>query len=503
MKKRILAGITVGIQLIAIFIILVNYLLFTNTLANNRNWQITKNQLFKPGEDGNDFEKKLPALAQNALNLSAWRGWHEVILKEPIAWKKLSLHYLPGKNSYLYVIFHKSDKDFSAIRISYSPLYRSALISAKYTGEFTEDIPISIPQLEGSNWQELTLKKSESSSQIVEVFYNEELIATYNTATSTDGNIAFRAGKEEILIDDIQLENNDNQIVFNENFNGLNHFWLNLLISVIVLVLIDILFYLILKHKTNLFKLIVQLNFAIFIVLFIINLILFIFNSQLRSRYPSTDTISDIEEAIWQKKADEELLASYPIKDVNQTRIMVVGSSQTAGEGTSLEGEDFVSQFERLLNQNFSNFHQKFEVINLGREGQTSQTLFTHFQNQWLELKPDVVIVNLSSNDEEYEDGTNFENALKNFIKMSKKHHFKLIFVAEAVSIEHRDNLKTHQTMQEIAEKNQITFIDMHNELINHQDEGIIWWDFVHPTSFGYKLIANHLYESLKEDLGR
>lgn len=500
-KKRNLIGISLAIQLLVIFITLLNYFSFTNTLANNEKWQVTKNQLFRPGGDGVDFETKLPALAKNSLNLSAWRGFHEVILKESIPWKNLTVNFLPSENSYLYIIFHKTDKYFSAIRISYTPLYRSALISAKYTGEFIEYIPISIPQLDGSNWQEISLKKSDSKSQIVEVWYNKELVTRYLDRISAEGNIGFRTGKNKLLIDNVKIENDDNKIVFTENFNGFYKFWPKFLISVFLLTLIDFLVYLKLKNKNKLFRSAIQLNFTICLLLFIINFILFIFSPQLRARYFSISDHSEIQGIVFMKKEDEEMLSAYQNKNKNQTRIMFIGSSQTAGEGAALEGEDFVSQFEQLINQDHLIHKKNFEVINAGRDGNTSEDLFIHFKNQWLKLKPDVVIVNLSSNDEEYEDGLNFKNYLEKFVHESKKNDFKLVFVAEAISIEYKDKLKTHETMLKVAREHQITFIDMHDHLTDLQEKGIIWWDFAHPTSFGYKLIANHLYESLKTEL--
>lgn len=500
-KKRILFTISIAIQLITVLIVLINYFSFTNTLANNKKWQVTKSQLFIPGDDADDFINKLPALAKNSLNPSAWRGFHEVILKEPVPWKNLTLNFLPSKNSYLYIIFHKNDRYFSAIRISYSPLYRSALISAKYTGEFIEYIPISIPQLNGSSWQEISLKKSDSKSQIIEFWYNGELVTRYLDRISTEGNIGFRTGKNELLIDNIKIENDAGQVVFTENFNGFENFWLKFSISVLLLGLLDFLFYLKLKNKDQIFESIIQLNFTACLLFFIVNFILFIFNSKLRARYFATADHSEIQEIVFMKEKDEEMFSVYENKNKNQTRIMIIGSSQTSGEGITLKGDDFVSQFEQLINQDYFIHKKSFEVINAGRDGNTSEYLFTYFKNQWLKLKPDVVIINLSSNDEEYENGFNFKKYLEKFIHESKKNNFKLIFVAEAISTEYKDTLKTHKIMQEVATKNQITFIDMHDHLTNLLEEGIIWWDFVHPTSFGYKLIANHLYESLKTEL--
>jgi lysophospholipase L1-like esterase len=150
-----------------------------------------------------------------------------------------------------------------------------------------------------------------------------------------------------------------------------------------------------------------------------------------------------------------------------------------------------------LAKQNPSD--HKFEVLNAGRAGQTASFLLKYLQNQWLQLKPDIVIVNLSSNDEAYgEDPQHFASVLEDFVYLSQKNNFQLVLVAEAISNEYKDKLTNHQIMQEIAQKHHIKFINMHEYLIDHLQEGIIWWDFVHPTSFGYQLIAQKLFDSLQ-----
>ncbi len=513
-KKNTLLIISVSIQLCTIVFSLFNYLSFTNTLKNNQNWQVSKTQLFQPGQDGLDFTNTLPALAHNALNLSAWRAWHEVSLKQSLPWKEVSLRFLATADSYLYLIFNKTAENFSAVRISYSPLYRSALISAKYTGEFIEYLPITISDLHSTGWQKIKLRKSSSQSPVVEILYNEQIIASYNPTTDFNGTIALRAGKKEILVDDLTIIGDENQTLLIDHFDRLHQFWKSFPSLVITFILLDVIIWSYLKNKKQLQKAWIQFNFMLCLAIVLINLILLIFNPALKNQYPRKTTLTEKvqnllrihpqpatnEEAALLKKDDEKLLLKYlpNINEVNKTRIIVIGSSQTEGEGISREGEDLVSQFQKLLAKQNPSDH-KFEVLNAGRAGQTASFLLKYLQNQWLQLKPDIVIVNLSSNDEAYgEDPQHFASVLEDFVYLSQKNNFQLVLVAEAISNEYKDKLTNHQIMQEIAQKHHIKFINMHEYLIDHLQEGIIWWDFVHPTSFGYQLIAQKLFDSLQ-----
>lgn len=516
-KKIILISTSIifVLQLLVLATLLINYLLFTNTLENNKNWQVSKNHLYISGFDDTVFSEKTQALANNSLNLSSWRGWHEVSSSKHIPWKTLSLKLLANNNSYLYVIFHQTTESFSAVRISYSPLYQSAFITAKYTGEFIENIPINIPDVDRSGWQEITLKKENSQNHLVEFFYNREFIDSYSTSTSVAGNIAFRSGKEQILLDKIKLIDDQDQLVFYEEFDNLATFWQKFFFLTLSLIIIDLVIFIFLRNKEEeKIKSIIQFNFIFYLFVLLVSLTTLSLNSNLRSRYPKENSFLQKLglKSIFQQNDEESFLENEKDKfseehseeinlGENQRKIIVIGSSQTRGEGSSLEGEDFVSQFDQLIRENKSAIDGEFVIINAGQDGQIADSLFNFFKNNWLNLKPEVVIVNLSSNDEQYNTHSSFKEALENFVQASKNNNFLLVFVAEANSIEAKLNLETHQIMKDIAEKNQIIFIDMHDFLAKNLDKGIIWWDFVHPTSFGYELIANHLFDKLREEL--
>jgi len=506
--KLVLLIISFILQALVLCTLLLNYLSFTNTLSKKENWQVSKNQLFYPASDGTVFRDQTQALATNSLDLSVWRAWNEVYIKDVLAWKTLSLKFLASENSYLYVIFNRNEENFSAIRISYSPLFESALINAKYTGEFTEIIPISTIFLSNSEWQNLTLKKSNAKSSTIEFWYNNKLITSHSFLNSAEGNIAFRVGQEQILIDNIRVTGEQNQTLFSENFDQFDKFLPIFIFLLLILIIFDLILFFLVRVKEKKLKLFIQLNFTICLILLSINSIFLFFSAKIRIRYPNNDSFfnkikfqnNNQKYSEFKETESDYFLSKYAtdFSEENITRIMFIGSSQTKGEGSCLEGEDFVSQFSMLIEKNQKNEENKFEIINTGMPGLLAGELFDLFKEKWINLKPNIVIVNLSSNDEQYNTQSSFKKAMEDFVQISKNNGFLLVFMAEANSIEKNIDLEAHQIMKNIAEKNDIIFIDMHEYLSNYIKSGILWWDFVHPTSFGYQLIANHLFESLK-----
>jgi hypothetical protein len=52
--------------------------------------------------------------------------------------------------------------------------------------------------------------------------------------------------------------------------------------------------------------------------------------------------------------------------------------------------------------------------------------------------------------------------------------------------------------MREIGKEFDVPVIEMHDYLSRHYDDGFLWWDFVHMTSFGQKLFAKYLLQELQ-----
>jgi lysophospholipase L1-like esterase len=199
----------------------------------------------------------------------------------------------------------------------------------------------------------------------------------------------------------------------------------------------------------------------------------------------------DEEEMAWRTaevvRVREDIRRTYGERPAGITRILVVGSSQTWGAGAAREDDTFVRRTEELLNSD-GNLYQ---CINAGISGSYSRELLEIYREEWLALEPNIVVIDLSTNDE---DGAAFAAALDQFATIDEEHGIDTILVLEPNSTEAAArSLRFHPTMRAVGARHYIVVLDLQEYLEEHKDSGILWWDLVHPTSYGHQLIANKL----------
>jgi len=168
-----------------------------------------------------------------------------------------------------------------------------------------------------------------------------------------------------------------------------------------------------------------------------------------------------------------------------KTRVLVIGSSQTHGEGSSSAGEGCVDVLRRKLGA-------RFEVINAGMRAFRAPRLARIFEEDWSELRPGIVVVNLGNNDE---DVPAYKAGLARIATRCQEIGARLLFVQEANSIEHDlTHLRTnHAAMAEVAQRLDVPVVPMHDHMSEQTERGLLWWDIVHPTDFGHRLIGEFL----------
>jgi lysophospholipase L1-like esterase len=187
------------------------------------------------------------------------------------------------------------------------------------------------------------------------------------------------------------------------------------------------------------------------------------------------------------ERVRQDIRQTYGPRPSGITRILMVGSSQTWGAGAAREQDTFVRRTEDLLNSE----GKLFECINAGISGSYSRELLEIFREEWLALEPSIVVIDLSTNDE---DGVAFAAALDEFATIDEQHDIDTILVLEPNSAEAAPrSLRFHPTMREVGSRHYIAVLDLQEYLAEHRDSGILWWDVVHPTSYGHQLIANRL----------
>jgi lysophospholipase L1-like esterase len=143
---------------------------------------------------------------------------------------------------------------------------------------------------------------------------------------------------------------------------------------------------------------------------------------------------------------------------------------------------------------------KNYEVMNSSISGLTSTELLNYYRKTWINFHPNIVAIDLSTNDEHQPDI--FKTNLIEFVKLNKQRNIQTFFVLEANSPEVRSgDYLPYSIMKSVAENEKIPVIDLHQYLKSQEGTGILWWDYVHPTSYGHQLIGEFLFNNIEDIL--
>ncbi len=180
-------------------------------------------------------------------------------------------------------------------------------------------------------------------------------------------------------------------------------------------------------------------------------------------------------------------------------KILFLGSSQMWGEGATFRSDRIAAQIQKNLSNHFGG-EKDFYVINASKRGTGSEELLERHKNHLFLFQPDLVVINLSSNDKI----DNFRENLNSLIEFNKNIKSRTLFVLEANSTEEDIvHLKRkHEVMSNLAKEKNIPWIDLHGYLAKTDvyDSGILWWDMVHLTSYGQKIAAGFITKGIIEN---
>ena len=485
--------ITIFNTLLIIFISAVGttLILYTqNTLYNNGNWDSGKIKLGKGVTGTVAFIVTPNALDKNSLNLGAWHGYHELIYKATVNPSFIAFDTLFEKPSEFSFIFNKNESGFSGIRINTQE--KEGIIDffiSSSEGEFLNRKRLENNSIELNKWNNF---KVQFKNDALLLDINNKRIGSYNLDILDNQLVGFRGGSNKVLIDNIVIADKNFSKEITESFDNKKGFWF--IFGYLFLILLILNFFLSkLSKKRNSLYFCLMINLCLLTIVFIIYLYYYNFASE--------NYITDENKIDWkgytsniepQETVVTKIDNDYGNKKDNISRILFIGTSQTWGAGASSENKTFVRLFENLLNKNSQ--ITNYEVINGGISGLNSKALLELYKSSWIKLSPDIVIIDLATNDFE---SNEFFNNLKNFISLNDLNYIKTSFILEPNNQNSARLLKNHQVMQKLARENDIKVIDMHSYLLKNYDKGFLWWDEVHLTDFGQELFADKLYDEI------
>ncbi|NQU39101.1 MAG: SGNH/GDSL hydrolase family protein [Lentisphaerae bacterium] len=476
-------------------------------LDNNGNWLSTKT-LLENGVNGTySFVDGTQSIAGQQLNLGAWCGFQEVIYRDRLAVGDLSFDFMLEPNAYISVIFNKTADGFAGMRFSVNPHFPNMFFTADADMRFLTREPFDLPDLRIDEWNTCRLS-------FVPGGFEAELAGKpiYKKAISIPEKqlVGFRGCMNSSFLDNVLIRSkNPIEGTFKpttqvyESFGRANRssrknrLWT--LASVLLFNLILVVVVALLKRDVRAALLRVS---TLNISLAVVGVVLFIFIDSVQARrYPNPGV--NVAVAMREESFKNEMRAaqvkaildSYPEKAASTFRVLFLGTSQTWGAGAMRLEESIVKVVERGLNRETST-EKRFECVNGGLSGLVAESLYFIFRDSWIHLEPDLIVVNLSNNDVDHE---SFGVHLDMLVKLAKEKEIPIILIAEPNTIEQEgDFLPTnHRIMRDVAQRNAVPLVEMHDYMLTQSDVGFLWWDHVHLSSLGQRLFSEYLLDNL------
>lgn len=471
------------------------------TLHHIDRWTTTKTELERGVIGGVAFRTTRPSLHRNRLDLGAWHGFQEVFLRDQIDdLRQIDFVFQLSEGAHVSILIECGGdgeaEGYLGLRLSREERLPTAIFDSDPGGRFTRLQLIEIPNI-GDSWSQLRIMNTEDRLEFV---LNDETIATLPPLSSQKRRVGFRGGKQQSLIDDIVITS-QNADPFHESFQYNGDPLRDVARAGVWVILLNIIAIAItwpLRKRKRILQ-----GFALVLInvlaLSLITLYGLIDYYYLSSRYSGSVEYYDYSNPIeGEDQVLNRLRAHMEAESTDSTRrrVLFVGSSQTWGAGATRRDENWVSQLESRLNADPA-LSGPFDLINTGISAATSDSLLVHFEREWLEYDPELVVINLSQNDWEPE---RFSENLERFTMLTRESGAAMVFVLEPNSIEtpHPKLLRNHMAMRRSAAKLDVPVVDMHGYFESEPDQGFLWWDMVHLTSGGQAIFAEKMHRALK-----
>lgn len=519
-----------------------------NSLYLNNKWIVKKRVMEMGVMGGDEFLLTRIPLYKNSLNLGRYFGNQTVLLRDKISPRSIKFRFIVPTDSHLDFLYNYDNKSFKGIRISNRLDLPSLLYESDLDGHFLKKKNLSFV-INKTVWNSISLK---TQSDKVVLSLNDKQTLILDSSFSA-GMIGFHSGLRGANIDDVEIRTQSGSKI-NESFdnikkeyplfiilfsffavlggttlkivrNDLRKFFFIMIVFISTSTataslwfIFDYFYYsglipvkngithdLFPTHKTTMLSF-EEIRHAVFKSIYHLTSAPIISHSGLSERgYPleqlwegpivclyNTDFCSAL-------KSPSHLRMSHHNGKIY--RVVFIGTSQTIGAGASELAKTFVVRnhfiVQKLLPKNIG-----FESINMAISGSNSKELYELYQKNYLALKPDLVIINLSNNDT----NEDFKISIINFLELNRLNKVKTLFLEEANSREsdqENELLANHKVLRELALKYNIPVLPLHDYLKSNDvfESGILWWDFVHLTSYGQELVAKWLAPKLIKEL--
>lgn len=499
---KIRAYVAVALPLMFISAFLTETLIASrNTLKNNGHWISGKTLLESPMMGSGVFMTGTQALAKGRLNLGAWYGYQEVWYGGDIHPGRVQFDFQLEPGGWLALLLQSSPDTVLGVRFSNNPLYASIWFVMNRQGKFIQKHPLAPRELGAARHRfELNFNGATPEAAI------DGLTVPLNGfSPGPVSKFGFKGSLKNAAVDNIKVWDEKGSLAVDEDFFDRSR-WPVWFVAVFAgLCLLELAGIAVaarrwLPRKT-IRRVVLYNNWLACLPMLGVCLL---YVNVVAVRYPAKNQFGAEEQRWVQQEAEkvckelDQKWDALGIEPARVVKILFLGTSQTHGTGASFVQEDFVNQVEQMLNAR-SGGATHVACFNGGiRGGRVSQILGL-YESKWVKRGPDIVAVNLGFNDTSWEQAATFARILQQILDLNAEQRIQTLLVLEPASIEKVPHeLALHREMRETAGRNNAPCLELHKLMLGRYDEGFLWWDSIHPTSFGHTLIAEYLAEALQ-----
>jgi lysophospholipase L1-like esterase len=520
-----------------------------NVLLTNGHWVNSKllMQMYVMGSE--QFMTTRNALFRDQLHLGEWHGFNEVSLKELVEPAAIEYRFRLSPGAYLYFIFHRSASGHSGIRLSRNAKFPSMFYQADRLNKFVSRTALDLtPSRLSDGWHDLVL--SFGSDQVTATL---DGAALFSMPVKVEGPqiIGLRGGFLPADVDSIRITGKDGRTILDDSFSNRRHYQAVLAaVAVITLLLIGLTTIPLLRRrspnefKLGVFRCLMGLGVAIMVLSLLFGFDYFFWSSRylykdylpggahayaatvqieaLRQKlflYPKRVNAfpldNELREAITRWNGGKPIIFSdiarytrehpivpeflsdgqvraLPPKSDRTIRVAFLGTSQTYGSGAETISETFVARCHRLLAQALGDI--SVETYNFSISGSNSTELLSKYAESWRFSRPDLLVINLSTNDGKID--TLIEN-LRTLAHQTRVAGGRVVFLLEPNAAEgkYRGLREKHSAIQRLGQELRVPVWNLDGYLSSDPvyDSGMMWWDKVHLTSYGHGVVAEWL----------
>lgn len=499
----------------------------------NSRWESIKRNLVLGvmGSDGALIDRSV--FAGNRLNLNRWYGHQEFQTRETFDYDSLSFSLFLAEDAYLDFFYASEGDSRNGIRFSVDKKIPSYSFSNMKYYEYGDKQKLDIHP-EANRWYQVQLKKE--NGQLKLVFEKSSFPLTKQNIMRT--SIGFRGGALNSSVDNIKILSNGKK-VFTESFRFHHNYSKPLLVHLLILMVFSVLIIVVFhRYRIDLFL----IHLLLTTVLLSHYLFDYYSGSQKDSFVTQRHLIDDQPVGVslyevyqfkivmkwaafmglkpdFKKLLEKDYLKdplyrgpvlchnNSPCKPLRDKvvkremakhpacqRIVFLGGSQTIGAGASTVAKTFVAEFHQ---QYFSKKNINcLMTINLGVSDYDIEEIKDYFIKEYQKERFDLLILNTRANDTDQ----SIIKPLEEFSSLMAKKKLPIVYLVEALSEEYEYWPGSREkTIRETAKRYDAPVLPLHYFIEEKRLEakGKIWWDIVHYTDYGHKLVADWLVKNI------